>query len=185
MFNLQQKQIIHFVNRHHSKIRRKFTRQPYFVHLIRVATLCKAYNLDGHSVEVALCHDLLEDTDCSTYSLLDFLTSIGYSSQQASAIVFHVIELTDVFTKQAFPEHNRAIRKALEANRLSKVSGFAQSIKYVDLMDNIRELISYDDSFARTYMKEKKHLIDVMDKGNSILRALARLLLPNTIMRRN
>lgn len=84
-----------------------------------------------------------------------------------------VIELTDIYVKSAYPRLNRRERKQKEAQRMSKVSAGAQTIKYADILDNSLEIIHQDVDFAPVYLKESRQLLRVMTKGDSRLSAAA------------
>ena len=45
----------------------------------------------------------------------------------------------------------------------------AQTIKLADLIDNSASITKYDPKFAKVYMKEKKDLLEVLDKGDKNL----------------
>jgi hypothetical protein len=72
-----------------------------------------------------------------------------------------VVELTDVSKPE---DGNRAKRKAIDAERLSQASRDAQIVKLADLIDNSDDIEANDPSFAKVFLKEKAHLISVMDK---------------------
>jgi hypothetical protein len=76
-----------------------------------------------------------------------------------------VIELTDVYIKADYPSWNRRKRKEAETVRLERTGREAQTIKYADIIDNIREL-PQDDDFSIVFLKECKSLLKRMNKGN-------------------
>jgi len=82
-----------------------------------------------------------------------------------------VIELTDVFTSQAYPNLNRDKRKSLEAERISKISDNAQTVKLADLYSNTKSIVQDDPKFAITYLKEKHRMMKGLIRGNPILYA--------------
>ena len=69
--------------------------------------------------------------------------------------------LTDVSKPE---DGNRAVRKGIDATRLSLASKDAQIIKLADLIDNSDDILANDPSFGKVFLKEKAHLLDVMDK---------------------
>ncbi len=117
-------------------------------------------------IEIALCHDLLEDTTCTYERLYGFLLANGYSEEEATQVADGVVELTDVFVKENYPEWNRKTRKQKEAERLSRISPLAQSVKYADLIDNNLSIVEHSSSFAKTYLREKVEILDGMRLGN-------------------
>ncbi len=162
-------QVLDFVTKHHGQQKRKYTQEPYVNHLIRVALMVKAYSDDSRMVVAALGHDLLEDTACTVPDLYQFLTGINFSDSDSDYICFLVEELTDVFTPKVFPQFNRKTRKELEAARLSEISPSAQTIKYCDLIDNTTSIVKHGGGFAKVYLKEKKRILALMNKGNQEL----------------
>src|SRR4051812_39972813 len=110
----KQGQLLLFVMGHHADQRRKYTHDPYFFHLYAVAELVQPVEeRTGKKllVEIALCHDLFEDTKCKEHELIEFLHSIGYYSAEVRYIVYGVVALTDEFTSEEYPKMNRFKRK--------------------------------------------------------------------------
>ena len=81
----------------------------------------------------------------------------------------YVLELTEKPI-----EGNRAKRKEFERNRLASVGTPAQTIKLADLIHNSASITEYDPKFAKVYMKEKKDLIEVLERGDRSLYNKAR-----------
>ncbi|MEQ9266561.1 MAG: HD domain-containing protein [Balneolaceae bacterium] len=160
----RQKELLQFVKDSHGDQKRKYTGEPYWNHVYSVAEIISEYDIKG--IEIALCHDLFEDTDVQMPELLKFLTQSGYSNEEAQFIVNGVNDLTDIFTKENYPKLNRKDRKKLEAERLGKVNSLSQSVKYADLIDNTRSLSEHDKGFAKVYLSEKRQMLDQMRRGN-------------------
>ena len=158
----RQMKLLEFVKDKHGDQKRKYTFEPYWTHVVSVATIVSKFVKHGFAVEVALCHDLLEDTECSSAELFQFFVNIGYTENQALSIGARVEELTDMFTKENCPELNREERKKAEANRLGLISSVAQSVKYADLIDNTSTIVMYDHGFAKVYLKEKLDILNPM-----------------------
>ena len=86
-----------------------------------------------------------------------------------------VAELVGWLTDVSRPEHgNRAHRKALDRAHSAAAPAEAQTVKLADLIANTRSIIEHDVAFARTYLEEKRLMLEVMTKGDSILMAEAR-----------
>ncbi|MEX2345765.1 MAG: hypothetical protein WD604_09140 [Balneolaceae bacterium] len=160
----RQNKLLEFVKQEHGDQQRKYSDEPYWHHLVRVAETTHKYL--GEGIEIALCHDLLEDTGCTEKQLYKQLTETGYSTKEASEITHGVRELTDVFIKKDYPDLNRRARKKREAERLGKTSYLAQSIKYADLIDNTSSIVNGDSGFARVYINEAIDILDQMRAGN-------------------
>lgn len=165
-FTERQQNLLEFVKIQHGEQVRKYTGEPYWNHVISVAEIVSTYSSEfSVEIEVALCHDLFEDTECSAEELREFLLK-EYAPEETTTIIVAALELTDEYTFIAFPKFNRAKRKLLEAKRLGRVSALAQTVKYADLIDNLFSISENDPKFAVTYLQEKKMLIQKMQDGN-------------------
>jgi (p)ppGpp synthase/HD superfamily hydrolase len=158
------------VQKHKGQLIRR-SGEPYFNHLVAVAALAKPAVKLGY--EIGLCHDLLEDTGTTENELLASLQNFGYSAADAGFITTRVVELTDFFTAAAFPKLSKSVRKAKEAKRLLTISPEAQTVKYCDLIDNIKWVMQYDRHNAMKYLKKKEMLLVGMDAGDQSMRQMA------------
>ena len=162
----QQEALFEFVKEWHGDQKRKYSLAPYWTHLYAVAQTASSILKSDGVIEIALCHDLLEDTPCTKQQLADQLKTLGYNAFQIKTITQGVVELTDVFVKENFPELNRKERRKKEAVRLGKTSSMSQSIKYADLIDNTRTIATDDPGFARMYLNEIMDILDHMRNGD-------------------
>lgn len=158
-----------FAERAHGDQVRKFEPAPYIVHPVRVMETIRQYSGDLSVLSAALLHDVLEDTDTDENQIRDFLHTV-MSPEVAVFTTQLVVELTDVYTKQNYPAWNRKKRKTKEAIRLSQISPEAQTIKYADILDNTVTMLDVDAEFRKKFLQECRALLDVMQKGHSILR---------------
>lgn len=165
-------QIYEFADQSHGTQLRKYTPERYMVHPLRVMELCKPVTDDQAVLAAALLHDVLEDTPVKASELMIFLKQLQ-SEQTAAKTLKLVIELTDVYVKNSYPNLNRRERKAKEAKRMQSISSEAQTIKYADILDNCREIVLHDLEFAPRFLTECRQLLQVMDKGDSSLRTAA------------
>ena len=142
---------------------RKYTYEPYIVHPAEVAGIID--NLEGATHEMvaaAWLHDTVEDTG----------VTIEVIRAEFGA---EVAELVGWLTDVSRPEHgNRAHRKALDRAHTASSPAEAQTIKLADLIANTRSIMEHDEAFARTYLEEKKLLLEVMLHGDATLMARAR-----------
>lgn len=170
-FELTERQqvLLEFVKEQHGEQKRKYTNEPYWTHPLAVAALIDKYGTQSlktfNGIEIALCHDLYEDTGCTLNILKEKLMEIGYSGANAFQISFSVNQLSDTFTPERYRGMNRKLRKQNEAERLGEISGVAQTIKYADLIDNTSSIVEHDAGFARTYLTEKFEILDKMRNG--------------------
>jgi hypothetical protein len=147
---------------------RKYDGLPYIVHPLRVMTILHetASIVTEDQLVAAVLHDVVEDTPVSIETI---------ERRFGSAVAAMVFDLTDQFVLPS--QGNRAARKQLERERLATISAQAQDIKLADLIDNTSSIAANDPGFARTYLREKELVLEVMNKGDRRLydRALASL----------
>ena len=71
------------------------------------------------------------------------------------------------------PERSQTVmqeRKRLEAIRLGSISDRAQTIKYADFLNNGEDIVVQDPKFAKVYIREMAHKLELMTRGNPALR---------------
>jgi len=148
--------------------KRKYTGEPYIVHPVAVAKLVKETGGSFEMQAAALLHDVIEDTQVDIYDLGEFLKSLVdqddcyITLEQADFILSYVVELTDVFTPEDYPDYNRKKRKALECARLAQASPEAKHIKACDIRDNSLTIMEHDPKFAKVFIAEKEALLMAM-----------------------
>lgn len=116
-------------------------------------------------------HDVIEDCGATVESLNKEGFGFGISKL--------VFELTDFSVKS---DGNRATRKELDRRYLARASNMAKTVKLADLISNSNSIIEHDQKFAKTYMKEKKLLLEVLVGGNEILYQQAKQIVDNYYM---
>jgi (p)ppGpp synthase/HD superfamily hydrolase len=126
---------------------RKYTNEPYHVHLERVANLVATVTSDEEIIAAAWLHDVLEDVAPKN----SIFNKDAIAQQFGERVLQLVIELTDVTT---LADGNRAKRKAIERERLAKASSDGKIIKLADLIDNITDIAKHDPNFSRIFKKE-------------------------------
>jgi guanosine-3',5'-bis(diphosphate) 3'-pyrophosphohydrolase len=162
------KKIIEFADQAHAEQMRKYTPERYIVHPVRVMEMCREYTDDLPLLAAAILHDVLEDTPVTAKDLHVFLETL-MTTEEADRTVKLVKELTDEFVKSAYPHLNRRKRKAMETERLIKTSPDSQTIKYADIYDNCKEIVTHDPHFAKVFLSECKNILKHLDKGNPLL----------------
>ncbi len=171
MIQKELNEILHFAAIAHQGQTRKYTGEPYIVHPIAVANKVAEIGGSMEMQAAAYLHDVLEDTDVSVDELGQFLFCTVAIKDSAEDILDMVIDLTDVFESAKYPDLNRKTRKAKEADRLSRASADAQTVKYCDLFDNTLSITEYDPKFSKVYLKEKAVLLEAMKDGDPGMRA--------------
>ncbi|GGM86119.1 hypothetical protein GCM10010967_17900 [Dyadobacter beijingensis] len=173
MLELTERQwaLFDFVKEMHGEQKRKYTGAPYYTHLLSVADRVDPYRGSGYETEIALCHDLIEDTECSLADLSHKLMSLGYNIDEDEVILAGVDDLTDKYTCEKYPSLNRAQRKELEGVRIIASRPIAQTVKYADIIDNMLSLAEHDPGFARVYAREVDAYLWKINLGNRELYA--------------
>ncbi|WP_207425393.1 HD domain-containing protein [Pedobacter sp. SYSU D00535] len=166
-------QIKNFADRAHGDQTRKYTPDRYIVHPIRVMEICQAYTNDLPILAAALLHDVLEDTPVRKEEIFNFLLGL-LGNEQAERAVKLVVELTDVYVKDKYPQWNRRKRKTKEAARIKVTSPDSQTIKYADIIDNCKEIVERDPDFGSVFIRECRNLLKVIPDGNWQLYQIAR-----------
>lgn len=174
--NIQTRQhyLLELVKHLHGDQKRKYKGEPYWHHLVEVAIIVQSslinrevekprlimYDTEELILEIALCHDVLEDTDTKPHQLEYSIRGIGYTEGEAREIVCGVQALTDQFTKENYPNYNRAQRKLMEAARLCKIRPVEAEVKLADIISNTRGIRQYDDNFWKVYKQENNHILN-------------------------
>jgi guanosine-3',5'-bis(diphosphate) 3'-pyrophosphohydrolase len=161
-------EVTRFAEAAHGDQQRKYSRNPYIEHPVRVMRLCSEYTADIAVLSAALLHDVLEDTDVPGHKMKEFLLQT-MTEPDATRTYRMVQELTDVYVKADYPEWNRRKRKAMEIERMKATSADSQTVKYADIIDNCMDIVKHDKDFARVFLRECRELLKVLDKGNKEL----------------
>jgi len=143
----------------HSRInhRRKYSFEPYDVHLKDVAEIVSAVTDDEEIIAAAWLHDVVEDTPA---------TFVNLEQEFGPSVAQLVSEVTDVSSPA---NGNRATRKALDRAHLAKASWRGKTVKLADLTDNCRDICSHDPEFAKVYLTEMSGLLEVLSDGHPVL----------------
>lgn len=157
----------HFATQAHARIdqRRKYTGQPYDVHLSSVAKIVESVTDAPETISAAWLHDVVEDTP-ATFQEVE--REFGRDVAQL------VLELTDVSRPR---DGNRAVRKAIDRAHLSHASPRAQTVKLADLIDNCTDIVKHDHGFGRVFVVEMAALLEVLGQGDPALMKRARKVL--------
>ena len=148
-----------FATSAHQRIghQRKYSNQPYDVHLHAVAKLVAGVTDDPEMIAAAWLHDTVEDTPAT---LDDIAENFGAA----------VAELVESLTDVSMPsDGNRAIRKSIDLDHSALASARAKTVKLADLIDNCKDIAAHDERFARVYLVEMGALLKVLNDGDQIL----------------
>ena len=143
----------------HTRIdqRRKYSQQPYSVHLASVASIVASVSEDEEMIAAAWLHDVVEDTPATLY---DVETAFG------KEVALLVENLTDVSKPS---DGNRAARKAIDRQHTATGSSRAKTVKLADLIDNSQDICKHDMRFAQTFLVEMGATLEVLDTGDQQL----------------
>ena len=152
--------------------RRKYSDEPYWTHTDAVAEIVAKFGGSDIQIAAAHLHDYREDvvTKLTADMRFDMLDKLEFEfSKFPKAVQDLVVELTDVFTSEAYPDMSRKDRKIAEAARISQISDEAKTIKLADLFHNTNSIVAEDEGFAKTYLKEKHRVMQGLTGGNFTL----------------
>ena len=142
----------------HKGQKRKYNNDPYIFHPIRVAgRVATLPNATEEMVAAAFLHDVLEDTQV-LYS--ELRTAMG------DKITNLVIELTNTTHGLSI---SRVERKAIDRDRLGVCSYEAKVIKFIDRIDNLRDMVNAPEEhkdFFQLYKEESIRLAQVLGSAS-------------------
>lgn len=140
---------------------RKYTFEPYIVHPAEVVSIVRSVPHTPEMLAAAWLHDTVEDTGVSIETI-------------RAEFGDKVAELVGWLTDVSRPEQgNRAVRKAIDRAHTAQAPAEAQTVKLADLISNTKSIMAHDEKFAKTYLAEKRALLEVMTKGDATLMAIA------------
>lgn len=160
--------LIEYAKQKHGEQKRKYDGEAYYKHLLRVAKMAEQYNVPL-GFEKGLLHDIVEDHHVTLDQIEKKLSELDYTPYEKWDIITCIINLTDEYTPDAYPNLNRKQRKQMEAERLWHIRPDDQTVKYCDMLDNLSSIIDRDPDFARVYIKEKEYALKRMRSGNKEL----------------
>jgi hypothetical protein len=148
-----------FATKAHQRInhQRKYSKQPYHVHLEAVARRVANVTDDAEMIAAAWLHDTVEDTPATLEDIEEYF---------GAAVAELVEELTDVSKPS---DGNRVQRKAIDRLHSSQASARSKTVKLADLIDNCKDITKHDERFARVYLVEMGALLEVLAEGNQTL----------------
>ncbi len=141
---------------------RKYTLQPYEVHLKAVAHLvASTEDADEAMIAAAWLHDTVEDTP---------VTFEEIEREFGADVTALVKQLTDISRSG---DGNRATRKEIDRKHTAQASPRAKTIKLADLIDNCTDICRNDPKFGRVFLHEMSLLLEVLGEGDPRLFATA------------
>jgi (p)ppGpp synthase/HD superfamily hydrolase len=146
-----------FAERAHAAQVRKYSGEPYAIHLREVAGYCAEVGCRDEVIAAAWLHDAKEDQGVTDAEL-----------RQLFGI--NVARLVDEVTdKSRSTDGKREIRKAIDRAHNGRASPEGKTIKLADLISNTKSIVARDPHFAVAYMREKRLLMPLLTDGNALL----------------
>ncbi len=136
---------------------RKYTFQPYDVHLKAVAELVAMVTEDQEIIAAAWLHDTVEDTP-ATFEEIE--------REFGQGVCRLVMDLTDI-SRPA--DGNRMTRKEIDRDHTALASSRAKTIKLADLIDNCLDICRHDPKFGALFLQEMVDLLTVLHEGDQRL----------------
>lgn len=162
------REIRDFATRAHQGQYRKSPHEPYINHPIRVMKICADYTTEISILGAALLHDILEDTRITREQLNHYLNTLTIQDEGQKMLGL-IDEMTDIYTKDKYPQWNRHQRKTMERKRIIQTSGDSQTLRYADIIDNCKGLDRLETEFSQLFLNECFDLLQVITKGNKDL----------------
>lgn len=134
----------------HATQQRKYSDEPYVVHLQVVVALLLDHGIeDEHVLAAAYLHDVVEDTPTTLQEIM------GAFGDEVAQLVYW---LTDS------EKGNRKSRMTMSAWRLGRAPWEAKLIKLADIIDNTQGIAENDPDFAPVFLREKREVLAEMVK---------------------
>lgn len=132
--------------KYHEGVKRKFSGEPYFNHVERVAKTVEENGGSDEQIAAAYAHDLIEDTP------------VTYEDLRRAGLSGETISLIDALTRN---------RKDSYASFIKQVSWNRDAIiiKLADLKDNMRDLP--DGTMKDKYLLAQMYLVAIENQWNT------------------
>ena len=154
----------------------------FVLHPLYVASIIKLYNGSPSQICAGLLHDVVEDTDTTFVQLKEDLSKMKILNDikemkrlkittlaYPDVIVYYVSEMTNVFTKENYPNLNRKERKKREIAKFKLWNEpDLKLIKYADIISNLSDIDSIDTDFAKVYLREDMQIISALQYDHPI-----------------
>ncbi len=152
--------VVRFATGAHKGQTRQHTGELYIMHPVRVSLMAADYGLTRYGIAAALLHDVVEDT---RYTLPDVVTVFG---GVVGGMVWGLTnaEARDVATVGV---DNRATRKEMDREWLSRQMSEVKMLKAMDMMDNLQDW-PVQDKFLDLMLNEASALMHEMSRAGVV-----------------
>lgn len=158
---LNAKRLAEYLHRDH---RRKYTDEPYTVHLAEVARLVREADLGEEAEAAAWLHDSIEDVGATEALIIKELGGTPAAKRVAALVVW----LTDEEALDpSIKALKRPVRKELRRANLKHAPYLVKSIKCADTISNTSNIAEHDTGFAKTYLPEINKLLSSLVGAHS------------------
>lgn len=153
----------------HKEQFRKYTFEPYILHPIDVAEMLRKHEMPIHVIAAGVLHDVAEDTDFTIEVIRSFF------GDQVTEIVRGV---TNTCNDKTLP---RAERFWYNLANLWQASGESHTVKYADIISNLRNFHEVNPEFKERYAAEKSIVLEHIKHGDPELYDQAREIVKSNI----
>jgi len=132
----------------HADQKRKYSSEPYTVHLDNVVELLRQHGEEEPAtLAAAYLHDTVEDTDTTVQ---DLIRELG---EPIAELVYWLSDME---------KGNRGSRVLMSAWRLARAPMPAKLIKCADIIDNTTNIVQHDFHYAPKFLREKRVVLEHM-----------------------
>lgn len=165
IYSLEVENASKFAIKAHGRQLRKYSKEPYRVHLRAVADMV-AEALNGHEfardgIVAAWLHDVVEDTPV-TLEVIE------------AEFGFHTADMVSWLTRTRTKD--RSIEKQAYNNKLAGAPAIVQTIKVADIIHNASSIRRNAPEYAPQYLAEKRATLAILTKADPGLLARANLI---------
>jgi len=155
----------------HATQLRKFSKKPYIIHPMRVASrvallpemsLWPGFSRDPEVLATCWLHDVMEDCNIP-YDMID--ESFG------PVVSTGVDWLTNRFDKAKCPDLSREERKTLEVKRIKNAPSWVKVIKLVDRIDNLESRTEAPIKWLSRYYDESYQLFNALRSDDLVIQS--------------
>lgn len=155
------KQALDYATSKHAGQIRRFSGEPYIRHPERVVEILRSYGVtDDDTLQSAIMHDCLEDTDATVEEMR---TILGDNMK----VVRGVLYLTDPCLSIIVEGETKTEKLDRYGLRMAGAPSDIQSIKLADNLDNVPSMVQYaKPEKALNYVEEKLYFLRYLGKAN-------------------
>lgn len=147
-----------FARQVHMDQKRKFTNEPYCLHLAEVAGIVGAVTDNAEALATAWLHDTVEDQNVDLR-----IIALPFGEKVAEGVE----ALSDVETGDHLEQ------EAASRERLHAAAPWIQTVKVADIISNSSAVAQHDQDYARKYLAEKRAMLAVLDGADRRLVEIA------------